>query len=141
MFGAARTDHDGVLTSSHHLVVVFDKAASTAAAASTSRSTVGVVTARTAAADGEHPGAREARQVEGTCAGIVLDDQIAVGEPVGRRVAPRQVPGLNRIPDRVGVEEGRGNREQGTEDCKCNPPFLRLRETLDELRRGLPPYE
>ena len=69
-------------------------------------------------------------------AGIVLDDEIAVGEPVGRRVAPRQVPGLNRIPDRVGVEEGRGNREQGTEDCKCNPPFLRLRETLDELSRG-----
>ena len=72
-------------------------------------------------------------------AGIVLDDEIAVGEPVGRRVAPRQMPGLNRVPDRVGVEEGRGNREQGTEDCKCNPPFLRLRETLDELRRGSPP--
>ena len=76
---------------------------------------------------------------------LVGDDEVAI-DPVGGGVRPGEVALLNRVPDRrVGVEEGTGNGEQGTEEREKRrgknsaSPFARLREILEDVRRGLPP--
>ena len=77
-------------------------------------------------------------------AGLVGDDEVAA-DPVGGGVRPGEMAGFNRVPDRrVGGEEGTGNGEQGTEEREKRrgkdsaSPFARLREILEDLRRGLP---
>ena len=72
---------------------------------------------------------------------LVCDDEIAV-DPVGCRVAPGDVAGLDGVPHRGVGKSGKWKVENGKCDDgrqRCAAVQARLREILEDTSRGLPP--